>query len=150
MWTRLNCRVVSRLIKWSSTISSGSPTVAALSSPIRTITTPLARVQIGLFSSTATQFRTITKDTNSYRTLTLSADGKALATVQQKVTRTLYLLPATGFSGIPPNPASAQLRDAFIFNWAENGDLYFADGGNLVRISRDGLARRRFLATPLL
>jgi serine/threonine protein kinase/Tol biopolymer transport system component len=111
-------------------------------------TTPLARVQIGLFSSTATQFRTITKDTNSYRTLTLSADGKALATVQQKVTRTLYLLPARGFSGIPPNPASAQLRDAFIFNWAANGDLYFADGGNLVRISPNGSSKTTLLSDP--
>jgi serine/threonine protein kinase/Tol biopolymer transport system component len=111
-------------------------------------TTPLARVQIGLFSSTATQFRTITKDTNSYRTLTLSADGKALATVQQKVTRTLYLLPARGFSGIPPNPAAAQLRDAFIFNWAANGDLYFADGGNLVRISRNGASKTTLLSDP--
>jgi eukaryotic-like serine/threonine-protein kinase len=112
-------------------------------------TTPLARVQIGLFSSTATQFRTITKDTNSYRTLTLSADGKALATVQQKVTRTLYLLPARGFSGTAPNPASAQLRDAFIFNWAANGDLYFADGGNLVRISRDGANKTTLLSDPV-
>ena len=111
-------------------------------------TTPLARVQIGLFSSTATQFRTITKDTNSYRTLTLSADGKALATVQQKVTRTLYLLPARGFSGIPPSPASAQLRDAFIFNWAANGDLYFADGGNLVRIPRNGASKTTLLSDP--
>jgi eukaryotic-like serine/threonine-protein kinase len=111
-------------------------------------TTPLGRVQIGLFSSTATQFRTVTKDTNSYRTLTLSADGKALATVQQKVTRTLYLLPAGGFSGIPPNPSSAQLRDAFIFNWAANGDLYFADGGNLVRISRDGASKTTLLSDP--
>ena len=56
--------------------------------------TPLARVQIALLSATATDFRPITKDTNSYRTLTLSADGKALATVQQKVARTLYVLPA--------------------------------------------------------
>jgi serine/threonine protein kinase/Tol biopolymer transport system component len=114
----------------------------------RNNTTPLARVQIGLFSSTAMQFRTITKDTNSYRTLTLSADGKALATVQQKVARTLYLLPARGFSGIAPNPASAQLRDAFIFNWAANGDLYFADGGNLVRISRDGASKTTLLSDP--
>jgi serine/threonine protein kinase len=111
-------------------------------------TTPQARIQLGFLSATATQFRTITKDTNSYRTLSLSADGKALATVQQKSTRTLYLLPPTGFAGVPPNPAGAQLKDAFLFNWAANGDLYFADGGNLLRISSDGASKTTLLSDP--
>ena len=38
----------------------------------------------------------------------LSADGKTLATIQQKGTQTLYLMPATGFAANPPNPAPAQ------------------------------------------
>ena len=83
---------------------------------------PFARAQIGLLFAKATEFRAITKDTNSYRTLTLSADGKALATVQQKTTRTLYLLPAGGFSGSPPDAASAQLKDSFAFHWTSNGE----------------------------
>jgi serine/threonine protein kinase/Tol biopolymer transport system component len=114
----------------------------------QTNTTPLARVQIGLLSSTATQFRAITKDTNSYRTLTLSADGKSLATVQQKTIRTLYVVPASGFAGSPPAPALAQIKDAFVFNWAANGDLYFADGGTLIRISPDGASKTTVLNDP--
>ena len=110
--------------------------------------TPLARAQIGLLSTRATDFRPITKDTNSYRTLTLSADGKALATVQEKATRTLYVLPAGGFSGIPPAPALAQLKDSFVFNWASNGDLYFADGGTLLRISPDGASKTTIVSDP--
>src|ERR1700691_5441926 len=110
--------------------------------------TPLARAQIGLLSASATQFRAITKDTNSYRTLTLSADGKALAAIQEKATRTLYVLPAGGFSGIPPAPALAQLKDSFVFNWASNGDLYFADGGTLLRISPDGASKTTILSDP--
>jgi Tol biopolymer transport system component len=108
--------------------------------------TPQARVQIGLLSATGTQFRAITKDTNSYRTLTLSADGKTLATVQQRITRTLYLLPASGFTGSPPNPAPAQLKDAFTFNWAANGDVYFAAGSDLLRISPDGVNKTTILS----
>jgi eukaryotic-like serine/threonine-protein kinase len=111
-------------------------------------TTPFARAQIGLLSAAGTQFRTITNDTNSYRTLTLSADGKALATVQQKVARTLYLLPSTGFAGSPPYPAPAQVKDAFAFNWALNGDLYFADGGTLLRISPDGASKTTIVSDP--
>jgi Tol biopolymer transport system component len=110
--------------------------------------TPLARAQIGLLSAKATEFRTITKDTNSYRTLTLSADGKALATVQEKVARTLYVLPAGGFSGSPPAPALAQLKDSFLFNWAANGDFYFADGGTLLRVSQDGANKTTVLSAP--
>jgi eukaryotic-like serine/threonine-protein kinase len=110
--------------------------------------TPFARVQIGFLSRAAAQFRTVTKDTNSYRTLTLSADGETLATVQQKSTRTLYLLPTTGFAGIPPNPALAQLKDSFVFHWAANGDLYYADGGDLVRIAPDGASKTTVLSDP--
>src|SRR5579863_7480 len=110
--------------------------------------TPLARAQIGLLSAKATEFRAITKDTNSYRTLTLSADGKTLAAVQQKVTRTLYLLPAGGLSGSSPAPALAQLKDSFVFNWASNGDLYFADGGTLLRISPDGASKTTVVSDP--
>jgi eukaryotic-like serine/threonine-protein kinase len=109
---------------------------------------PFARAQIGLLFAKATEFRAITKDTNSYRTLTLSADGKALATVQQKTTRTLYLLPAGGFSGSPPAAASAQLKDSFSFNWTSNGDLYFADGGTLLQVSPDGANKTTVLSEP--
>jgi len=111
-------------------------------------TTPFARAQIGLLSDSGTQFRTITNDTNSYWKLTLSADGKALATVQEKVARTLYLLPASGFAGSPPAPALAQVKDAFLFNWAANGDLYFSDGDTLLRISRDGANKTAIVSNP--
>jgi serine/threonine protein kinase len=93
--------------------------------------------QVWFISTPAGQFRAVTKDTNNYQTLTLSADGKTLATVQQKVRQTLYLLPAAGFAGNPPSPALAQNKDSIYPGWASNGDLYF-DGGNLLRISADG------------
>jgi eukaryotic-like serine/threonine-protein kinase len=110
--------------------------------------TPIARGQIGFISNPAGEFRTVTKDTNSYQTLTLSVDGKTLATVQTKATQTLYLLPPTGFSGNPPEPARAQNKDSFLFHWANNGNLYFGDGGNLLRISSDGGSKATLLSDP--
>ena len=97
-----------------------------------------ARSQIAFVSEPAGQFRPITRDTNNYQTLTVSADGKTLATVQQNATQTFYLLPAAGFTGNPPNPAPAQIKDAIFFDWAGNGILYFDDVDSLVRISADG------------
>ena len=108
----------------------------------------VTRSQIGFISNPEGQFHTITKDTNDYQTLTLSADGKTLSTVQQKATQTLYLMPATGFAGNPPNPAPAQSKDAAMFGWASNGNLYFGDGSNLVRMSVDGSNKTTLLSDP--
>jgi len=104
--------------------------------------------QFRFISNPAGQFRTITNDTNDYRGLTLSADGGTLATVQQKVTQTLFLSPDTGFSGDPPNPAPAQSKGAAMFGWATDGDLYFGDGGNLLRMSVDGSNKTALLSDP--
>jgi len=109
---------------------------------------PFGHAQIGVLSGFAAQLRPVTNDTNSYKTLTLSADGKTLATVQQKATRTLYLLPDTGFSGTAPNPARAQHRDALFFSWAANGDLYFNDGSELLRTTADGNSKTKVLSDP--
>ena len=108
----------------------------------------VTRSQIGFISNPGGQFHTITKDTNDYQTLTVSADGRTLATVQQRATQTLYLMPATGFSGPPPNPAPAQSNDAAMFGWASNGDLYFGDGSNLLRMSIDGSNKATLLSDP--
>ncbi|MGB8800597.1 MAG: protein kinase [Candidatus Acidiferrales bacterium] len=114
---------------------SGSRGLVATYQPNATL---YARSQIAFVSEPAGQFRPITRDTNNYQTLTVSADGKTLATVQQKATQTFYLLPAAGFTGNPPNPAPAQIKDAIFFDWAGNGILYFDDVDSLVRISADG------------
>ncbi len=110
--------------------------------------TPWARSQLGYVSEPAGYFRPITRDTNNYQTLTVSADGKTLATVQQKTTQTFYLLPAAGFTGNPPNPAPAQIKDAIFFDWAGNGNLYFDDVDSLVRISADGADKAMLLSDP--
>jgi serine/threonine protein kinase/dipeptidyl aminopeptidase/acylaminoacyl peptidase len=100
--------------------------------------TPYARSQVAFVSEPAGQLRPITRDTNDYQTLSLSGDGRTLATIQQESIQTFYLLPAAGFTGNPPNPALAQIKDSIFFDWASSGTLYFDDVGSLVRISADG------------
>jgi len=107
---------------------------------------PPSRLQIGFIAYPEGEFRPISKDTNGYETLTLSADGKTLAAVQQKSAQTLYLMPASGFSGAPPAPAAAQSKDSHLFDWASNGELYF--DGNVVRVSVDGSNRTTLLRDP--
>ena len=52
--------------------------------------TGYARSQIGFHSTSSGEFRSITRDTNIYNTLTVSPDGKTLATVQERV-RELFI-----------------------------------------------------------
>jgi eukaryotic-like serine/threonine-protein kinase len=108
----------------------------------------VARSQIGFISYPAGRFHAITKDTNDYETVTLSADGKTLATVQQRATQMLYLMPTRGFDGTPPDQALAQSKDAAMFGWASNGDIYFGDESNLLRASADGRSRVTLLNDP--
>jgi DNA-binding winged helix-turn-helix (wHTH) protein/Tol biopolymer transport system component len=108
---------------------------------------PIGRAQVGFISTPGGQFRTVTKDTNSYGAPTLSADGKTLVTVQQRSSQTLYLMPAAGFTEQLPSPAPAQNKDSFYFGWSSNGDLYF-DGDTLLRISADGHDRTRLFSDP--
>jgi eukaryotic-like serine/threonine-protein kinase len=116
--------------------------------PDLTLAPNAARLQVGLIANPGGQFRTVTKDTNSYQTLTLSADGKTLATVQQKVTQSLYLLLVGNHAHNPATFAAAQDKDSAVFGWASTGDLYFEENGNLLRISADGSSKTMLLIDP--
>lgn len=99
-----------------------------------------AQGQIGYISYPEGVFRNITRDTNSYATLTLSSNGRTMATVQVKTTRTLSLLPATG----EPSAATSalpQIPDVYAFNWAADNRLLVVDGPNLMRMDADGTNR---------
>jgi Tol biopolymer transport system component len=95
--------------------------------------------QIGFISYPGGQLHTITKDTNSYESLSLSADAKTLATVQLKRLFTLYVIPAEGTGATPPTPAMPQQqRGSLSFSWAGNDGFYMAEDRQLVRVSSDG------------
>jgi len=108
----------------------------------------VTRSQIGSIAAPGGQFRSITNDTNDYQTLSLSADGKTLATVQQDAVQTLYFMPGSGFTGAVPPPAPAQSKHTAMFDYAANGDIYFADGGNLIRVSPDGAHQTTLVSEP--
>src|SRR5437588_2327040 len=92
------------------------------------------RSQIAVIPDGGDQFEPITRDTNSYVTLTVSADGKTLATVQTKTIQNLYVLSA---GGSQPGDASAVLppgQSVYSFDWTADGDLAFTDFSSLMRL----------------
>jgi Tol biopolymer transport system component len=110
--------------------------------------TPYASSELAFVSEPAGQLRPITRDTNNYQTVTLSADGKTLASVQQRATQTFYLLPAAGSAENTPNPAPAQVKESTFFDWSANGTIYFDDMDSLVRMSADGEDKTKLVSDP--
>ena len=103
------------------------------------LTTGLSHNQIGFVSYPGGQFQAITKDTNSYESLTLSADAKTLATVQVKRLFTFYSIPANGTAATAPNPAlPQQQKGSLSSSWAGNDAAYLAADNHLVRTPFDG------------
>jgi eukaryotic-like serine/threonine-protein kinase len=105
-----------------------------------------ARVQIGFVSlpggqvsdGSDGQVRPISHDTNTYSTLTLSADGKTLATVQQKTVSNFFVLPAAGSTSPDATPLSVDGVRIANFNWASDGALLTSDFARLVRTDITG------------
>jgi eukaryotic-like serine/threonine-protein kinase len=106
----------------------------------------LARVQIGFVSlpggqasdGSYGQVQPISHDTNTYSTLTLSADGKTLATVQQKAVSNFYVVPAAGSTAPDAAPLSVDGVRIGNFNWAFDGALLTSDFARLVRTDISG------------
>ena len=93
----------------------------------------LGRIQIGFVSPSDGQLRPISRDTNSYSTLTLSSDGKTLATVQQKTVSNLFVLPGEGSTSPTASPLMVDGEHISNFNWTSDGGLLTSDYTRLVR-----------------
>jgi eukaryotic-like serine/threonine-protein kinase len=103
------------------------------------------RQQIGYVSASGGTFEPISRDTDSYHTLTLSSDGKTLATVRTKTTQSLYVLPAAGSQSSDLRPLSSQMQNLVGFWWASDGGLLESDGPRLVHSTADGSSSAQLL-----
>jgi eukaryotic-like serine/threonine-protein kinase len=92
-----------------------------------------ARSQIGFVSLSDGQLRPISRDTNSYSALSLSANGKTLATVQQKAVSNLFILPGQGSNSSSASPLAIDGEHVAFFNWTADGNLLTSDITRLIR-----------------
>ena len=106
------------------------------------------RSQIGLISHAGGQIQPITRDTNTYDTLTVSADGKTAATVQVRTTNSLNLIPGAGAQANTPVPPLAQAQDVQSVAWTADGKLLVTDGQSVQRMNLDGEQRSTILNDP--
>jgi serine/threonine protein kinase/Tol biopolymer transport system component len=102
--------------------------------------------QIGFLSSTGREFEPITRDTNSYRSLTVSADGTSLATVQTKTWNSGYLLTGAGSASAKLEALPSEARDMLSLNWTADGKLLGTDGARLWTEELGGKSAQQLLA----
>jgi Tol biopolymer transport system component len=95
--------------------------------------------QIGFVNYPGGQIRAITKDTNTYTTVALSADGRTLATEQQKQLYAVYAMPVNEKgAGAASVAIPQQQRDSMNFAWAGNDGFFLSEDDRLLRASSDG------------
>ncbi len=106
-----------------------------------------SRQQVGFVSFDDGLIRPITRDTNSYATLTVSADGKTVASVQQKMTRSLSILPGAGTQSadLKPLQLGAELAG---FSWTRDSNLLLSDGARVQRAAADGTNQVQLVNDP--
>jgi serine/threonine protein kinase len=108
----------------------------------------VGRLQIGLFTPSDGQLRPISRDTNTYWTISLSGDGKTLATVQQKAVSSLFKLPASGGNSSLAAPLTVQGENIGNFNWGPDGSLLTSDFTRLLRTDASGKNPAVLLTDP--
>jgi eukaryotic-like serine/threonine-protein kinase len=107
-----------------------------------------AHAQIGIVSYPSGIFRTVTNDTNNYTTLTVSADGRALATVQEQTFREIDLLAGSGKGTPTALPGFPKWQMLTGFAWEPSGRLLIGEGEKIVSTSVDGTNEVTLLSEP--
>jgi serine/threonine protein kinase len=106
------------------------------------------RRQIGYVTLADGQLRAISRDTNSYATLSLSADGRTLATVQRKVVSNFYVLPGEGSASADIPPLGPGGEHVEFFNWGADGTLLISEQTQLMRVDPNGQNPSQLVSDP--
>ena len=94
--------------------------------------------RLGVFSYPEGKFRILTNDADDHNSLSVTADGKTLATSQDQTAMEADLLDGSGkgaptaIPGIPPQQALAGM------DWTPDGHLLISEGFRLQRLASDG------------
>ena len=105
--------------------------------------------QIGVLSSKGGDIEPITRDTNAYYTLTLSADGRTLASIVSRSYATISVLSKTGSRFVESRPLISTVNE---FNrlgwlrWSADGNLLVSEAHRLLKLGVDGKSQSQLLA----
>jgi Tol biopolymer transport system component/predicted Ser/Thr protein kinase len=104
--------------------------------------------QIGLLRSTGGDIEPITRDTNIYKTVSLSADGRTLATVQTRSYTSVSVLSKAGGAFGEPRTILSESNafvDASGLSWGTDGSLFLSKSLRLFKLAADGRSQTQLL-----
>ena len=104
--------------------------------------------QVGAFSYPEARFRPITNDASDHTSLSLSADGKTLATIETHEQNEIDVLPGSGKGPPVMVPGIPRQENANAVDWTPEGDLLISQGFRLVRMHTDGTGAVTILSDP--
>ena len=109
------------------------------------------RSQIGYVRESGGEIEPVTRDSNRYATLTVSADGKTLATIVDRSEATVFVLSDTGHAFGQPRTVLSQANefdDWSSVRWSADGNLLLNNFGRLLKVALDGKSQTDLLSDP--
>ena len=109
-----------------------------------------SRTQIGFLRDTGAEIEPITRDTNRYTNLTLSADGRTMATVLARSYSSIDVLSKVGYGFAQPQVLLSQSNEfddeSGSLNWSADGNLLVSTTGRLFKLAADGKSQTELLS----
>ena len=96
------------------------------------------KTKVGVLSYPEGKFRPIISDVNDHIDVSVSADGKTLATVQDQSASEVDVLPANGSGAAVPVSGIPSQTVFPAVDWTADGHLLVSEGVRLLRMSPDG------------
>jgi len=106
--------------------------------------------QIGLVRN-GNDIEPITRDASNYLSVSLSADGRTLATVQRRTYATISVLTKAGREFGAPRPILSESNVEIWWSrlsWSADGNLFFNKFSRLFKLGVDGKSQTQLLADP--
>ncbi len=104
--------------------------------------------QLGYVSYPAGQFQTLTNDTHGYQTLSLSADGKSMVSIQGQRSDSVFLQPLNSRAApvaVRGLPNQSEIRSVA---WDRQGNLIVTTATSILRMSPDRSRQTTILNDP--
>ena len=106
------------------------------------------RPQIGYVSYPDARFQPITNDTRGYSTLSLSADGTSIVSIQSQESDSVSIQPASANGRpvlIPGLPSEAEIQG---LDWDGHGNVIVTNAQSVLRMSPDGSQQTTLVSDP--
>ena len=107
-----------------------------------------ATQQLGFVSYPGGRFQTLTNDTRGYQSLSLSADGKSMVSIQRQQSDSVSSQPATGKGSLTAVSGIPNQSDVRGVGWDAHGNLLITTATIILRMSSDGTRQTTLLNDP--